>query len=95
MQEKPIMYKNSIKKEIHNNMNIYNGWDNNIIIKNNNIRKKINEILNSDNFIYSKMVNIVTSNEVIKRKIIGIYGNSLVTIDKEYIPIDNIKDIYI
>ena len=41
-----------------------------------------------------KKVYIVFDNTTIKRNIIGISGNSIVTIDNEYIPIDNITDIY-
>ena len=96
MKDKPIMYKNNIKKEFHNSMNVYNSFeDKKMLYENNNIRKRINMIINSNDFIYSKLVNIVIGDDIIKRKIIGIYGNNIVTIDKEYIPIDNIKDIYV
>lgn len=101
MSEKPKMYQNRITKEMHNNRLIYNTYDKNNkniyneVIDGNEIRKKINNIINANNFIYSKMVHIVIGNEVITRKIIGIYNNNLITIDNEYIPIDNIKDIYL
>ncbi len=103
MQDKPKMYQNKFGKEFHNNETVYatycekeghNGGYN-IVNDSNIIRKKIDSIVNANNFIYSKMVNIVIGNDVIKRKIIGIYNNNLVTIDNEYIPLDNIKDIYI
>ncbi len=98
MNNKPKMYHNIIDKEINNNKLIYTSYDKNQ--KNdswsaNNIREKIDEIVRADNFIYSKMVNLIVGNDVIKRKIIGLYNNNLVTIDNEYIPIENIKDIYI
>ena len=101
MNEKPKMYQNRINKEMHNNRLVYNSYDKNDkniyneVVDSNEIRKKINNIISANNFIYSKMVHIVIGNEVITRKIIGIYNNNLITIDNEYIPIDNIKDIYL
>ncbi len=94
MSEKPKMYQNKIVKEIHNNKQVFTSFDRphyNTI----DIKKKINMIINSNTFIYSKLVHILIGNDMIKRKIIGIYDNKLVTIDNEFIPIENIKDIYI
>ena len=98
--DKPKMYHNKINKEFHNNRLIYTSYDNNNKILNNSnnindIRKKINKIINSNNFIYSKLVYININGNNIMRKIIGIYGDNLITIDNEYIPISNIEDIYI
>lgn len=98
MKEKPQMYQNRVNKEFHNNKIVYTSFDKNVNIKQytgDEIRKKINSIINSNSFIYSKLVHIVINNETITRKIIGIYSNNLITIDNEYIPIDNIEDIYI
>jgi len=97
MREKPKMYQNKIDKVFHNNKIVYMSSDNNKtfdVYKVNDIRKKIDEIINSSSFIYRTRVNIVINNEVISRKIIGVIGDKLVTIDNEYIPIENIKDIY-
>ncbi len=94
---KPELYHNKEYKEFHNNREVFMSSDreNNSSIKNSNdIRKKVNDIINSTSFIYQTMVNIVIGNEIIKKKIIGIRGNNVVTIDNEYIPLDNIKDIY-
>lgn len=98
MKEKPQMYQNRVNKEFHNNKIVYTSFDKNVNIKQytgDEIRKKINSIINSNSFIYSKLVHILINNETITRKIIGIYSNNLITIDNEYIPIDNIEDIYI
>ena len=98
MKEKPEMYQNRVNKEFHNNKIVYTSFDKNVRIKQytgDEIRKKINNIINSNSFIYSKLVHIVINNETITRKIIGIYSNNLITIDNEYIPIDNIEDIYV
>ena len=95
MIDKPKIYQNRITKEINNNLKVYNGFNTNNKVNNKDIRNKIRMIINSNNFIYSKLVNIKVRDNIIKRKIIGIMGNNLVTIDNEYIPIDNISDIYI
>ena len=79
----------------YNNKEVYTSYDNNNTWDTSLIRTKITNILNSKNFIYSKLVNIVVGNDTIKRKIIGINGNNLITIDNEYIPLANIIDIYI
>ena len=96
---KPKMYQNKVNKEFHNNMSVYTSYGNNNKVVNNidsgDIRKKINNIINANNFIYSKMVYIVINGSIIMRKIIGLYGDNLITIDNEYIPITNIEDIYI
>ena len=99
--DKPKMYQNRVNKEFHNNKTVYTSYleeDNKVVNDinlENDIRKKINNIINSKTFVYSKMVHIVIGNEVIMRKIIGLFNNNLVTIDNEYIPIVNIKDIYV
>ena len=49
---------------------------------------------NSNDYIYRVNVHILLDSGLITRKVIGIYNNNLVTIDNEYIPISNIKDIY-
>ena len=66
----------------------------NKIFNNNDIRKKINDIINSPSFIYRTNVSIVIGNDIIQRKIVGIYNNNLITIDNEQIPLDSITDIY-
>ena len=96
MSDKPKMYRCDNKKIFNNNKSIYASYnDNNIkIYDTNDIRKKINNIFNSDNFIYRTKVNIVIDNKIITKKVIGIYNNNLVTIDNEHIPINMISDIY-
>ena len=97
MEEKPKMYHNKIDKVFKNNKNVYMSSDKKevfCVTKNNDIRKKIDEIINSSSFIYRAKVNIVIDDGIISRKIIGVVNNNLLTIDNEYIPIDNIKDIY-
>lgn len=95
--EKPKMYQNKIDKVFHNNKLIYMSSDkkNNIRVeKLDDIRNKIDMIINDSSFIYRTKVNIIVNNEIISKKIIGVSNNNLVTIDNEYIPIDSIQDIY-
>lgn len=97
MNEKPVMYHNKIIKEINNNRKVFNSLDkiDKSTLDKKDVLKKINDIVNSNNFIYTKKVHIVLGNEIITRKIVGIINNNLVTIDYEYIPLGNIDDIYI
>ena len=97
MSDKPKMYQNRVDKVFKNNREVFMTGDKeeiSLVFNSNDIRRKINDIINSVDFIYRAKVNIVIGNDIITRKIVGIYNNNLVTIDNEYIPIDNIKDIY-
>jgi len=97
MDNKPKMYRCDKVKEFHNNKTIYASYnDNNMSTFNdtNDIRKKINNIFNSSNFIYRTKVNIVIGNQILSKKIVWLYNNNLVTIDNEHIPINIINDIY-
>ena len=95
--ERPKMYQNKENKVFHNNREVFMSTDKHYVDKvldTNDVRKKIMDIIDSNNFIYSKAVNIVIGGQIIVRKIIGIRNNDLITIDNEYIPIDNISDVY-
>ena len=97
MKEKPKMYHNKIDKVFHNNRLVYMSYDKDLrhdLAKLDDIRKKIDHILNDNSFIYRTMVNIKINNEIIVKKIIGIVNNNLITIDNERIPIESIQDIY-
>lgn len=99
MSDKPKMYKCDTLKKFNNNRYVYTSYsDNNSnnfkIYDSNEIRKKINDLFSSNNFIYRTKVNIVIDNQVFTKKVIGVYDNNLVTIDNEYIPISIIMDIY-
>lgn len=99
MSKKPELYKGEVIKEFNNNRSVYASYsDSNISSISsydvNEVRKKINNIFSSYDFIYRTKVNIVIDNQIISKKIIGVHENNLVTIDNEYIPINMIKDIY-
>ena len=98
MKDIPKIYQNRVNKEFHNNRMVYTSYDSNNINSledSKDIRKKISDIINSKTFIYSKLVNILIGNDIVSKKIIGIHGDNLVTLDNEQIPISSIKDIYI
>lgn len=89
------MYQNKVDKVFNNNKNIFTTLNNkNRVMESNDIRKKINSILNGNDYIYRVNVHILLDTGLIDRKIIGIYNNNLITLDNEYIPIDSILDIY-
>ena len=94
--EKPKMYQNKIAKVFHNNKMIYmsNSKPSYNPVKVNDIKAKINNIINDSSFIYRTKVKLVINNETITKKIIGVNNDNLVTIDNEYIPIATIQDIY-
>ena len=95
MNTKSNMYHNKIDKQFTNNSIFYSTLEkNNKVFESNDIRKKIQNIFNSNDYIYWVNVHILLDSGLITRKVIGIYNNNLVTIDNEYIPISNIKDIY-
>ena len=94
MNNKPKMYQNKVNKEFHNNRIIYMSNSKNDSVEESDIRKKIDDILSSNDFIYRAKVNIVMDSGIVSKKIIGVSGNNLLTIDNELIPIDSIKDIY-
>ena len=97
MEDLPKIYQMKKDKHFNNNKEVYMSNmrdEHNEVLSIIDIRKKINNILSSNNFIYRTKVNIVIGNKTIEKKIIGIYNNNLVTIDNEQIPISSIKDIY-
>jgi len=59
------------------------------------INKKINELLNSDGFVYKADVDIRTKDVLVTKRIIGRNKDNILTIDGELIPINQIIDIYV
>ena len=99
MSEKTKMYRCEVNKKFNNNQSFYSSYyhhdDNTFKLQDlNDIRKKINNLFESPNFIYRTKVNLVINNQILSKKVIGLYNNNLVTIDNEQIPINLIQDIY-
>lgn len=95
----PKVFQNKIEKEINNNNKFFysankqasNDEKEEII----DVRKKINDIFSSTNYVYKASVLIKTENLNIDTKIIGRNKEYLITMDNKTIPIDEIKDITI
>lgn len=90
----PSVFASKIDKKINNNETYYKSSEvKNISLNKNDIDKKIHDIFNSSDYIYRANVIITLKSGEIKKKIIGKNNNSLITIDNELIPIEDILDI--
>ena len=104
----PHVFANKLEKEFQNNEKVYYsnvGKENNNVIEkqeerktmrssdNLNINQKINNIFNSNRYVYKADVNITTKEGMLNKKIIGQNSLHLITIDNELIPISDILDI--
>ena len=67
--------------------------DNNSTIPSLNINQKINNIFNSNKYVYKADVNVTTKEGKQAKKIIGQNKTHLITIENELIPISDIIDI--
>lgn len=99
MKKIPNIYANKINKKIANNEKVYYSdkeKESEPLKKDDRtINEKINEIFNSSNYIYRISVSISTKNKNYDTKVIGKNSKSLITIDNEVIPIEEIIDIKI
>lgn len=99
MNKLPKIYKNNINDLKNKVQNQYILSDNSLKDSNKKLSKKdlikkINDIFNSNDYIYGVYVNIMYKNkEKNVKKIIGYVNNNLLTIDDEKINIDSICDI--
>ncbi len=98
-KELPKMYHNRINKNFNNIQKVYSSIYSNVIndsvkYPNVSIDKKIRDIFNSSDYVYKADVNIVTDTDILHKRIVAKNNNNLITIDKEFIPISIIRDIY-
>lgn len=101
----PKVFANNPNKNFNNNEKVFYSKDNksdkidaseNTGVRNSktkNIYQKINDIFNSEKYVYKADVEIQTNNGNIKTKVIGQNKTHLITFDNELIPITNIQDI--
>lgn len=93
----PKVFQNKIDKKINNNKNFF--YSANKPLESDSqeelidVRKKINDIFSSNNYIYKASVLIKMENKTIDTKIIGRNKDYLITMDNKTIPINEIKDI--
>lgn len=99
-KELPKMYHTKINKPINSIQKVYRSMDKNNYINDRknyshiSIDKKINNIFNSNDYVYKADVTIITDTETLNKRIIARNRTNLITIDNEYIPISIIRDIY-
>jgi len=99
---KPKVFVNSINKIFKNNKDSYH-FDGNVIDNdieiiddsvNINVRSKLNDIFDSDSFVYKSRVEIIMNdNSKLVEDVIAIKDNKLITLNNTMINIDDIKDI--
>lgn len=90
----PSVYANKIDKEINNTQEVYYENRGSLTNKDNrSVKRKINDIFTSPNFVYKKDVKIVTDKGILYKTIVGINNNHILTMDNEVVNIDEIIDI--
>ena len=93
----PEVFHNSINKKLSNNNDIFYSKDDTNMVEEKkdrkNIRKMINDIFSSSDYVYKANVKITTSDNSFETKIIGKNKNYLITLDNKIIPIEDIIDI--
>lgn len=107
MNEKlPEMYRGNIGDNIDNNERVFSTLDRDNVVSKRiddgdrksynefDIKRKINDIFNSSDYIYKADVVIVTDKGKESKRIIGKRGGNIITFDNEKIKISDIRDIY-
>lgn len=97
----PKVFANKIEGKSGNNEDVYCSFDKNetsneertSTLKGKNVNQKINEIFNSNSYIYKADVKITLKNDIVHKRIVGRNATHLITIDNELIPITDIVDI--
>ena len=92
--KKEKIFVNKIAKKINNNQNYcdvkLSGEDYNYNI---DIDNKIDELFNSNGYVFNKDVKIIANNRTYQTRIAGKVNNHLITMDNDIIDISSIKDI--
>lgn len=95
----PSVYANKIDKTFHNNKKVFYGSskEESEELKANKtevpVTQKINRLFASSTYIYKMDVKITLQDRILEKRIIGRNKKNLITIENEFIPIDEIKDI--
>lgn len=108
-KELPSVFANPQEKKFTNNERIYYSREQNSlaqtninefdqdrsdeIFENKNIYQKLNEIFNSEKYVYKAEVDITTKSGHLKTKIIGQNRTHIITMDNQLIPITDLVDI--
>jgi len=105
----PSVFANPQEKEFTNNERIYYSKESNSlsqtnihdfdqdraapILENKNIYQKLNDIFNSEKYVYKADVDITTRSGHLKTKIIGQNRTHIITMDNQLISITDLVDI--
>lgn len=96
---KPKVFVNLINKDIKNNKESYHFKGNNIediemIDESIDINSKLNNIFNSESFVYKiSVIIILKDGKELKEDVIAIRSSELITLSNKKIKISDIKDI--
>ena len=90
--KKESMYVKKNNKIIDHNQKYSDIKDNNI---NKSINDKIEELFNTNGYVFNKDVEIITNNKKYCTRVAGKVNNYLITMDNDIINILDIKDIVI
>jgi len=95
MKKLPNLYTNTFDKKIDNSIEYITISNNNIkqINNNYNLKRKIDNIFKSSNYIYKIKVEITLKDKILNEYIIGRNNNKLITYNNETINISDILDI--
>lgn len=96
--KKPSVFVNKIDKKLKNNESVFASYDREkpeTMPDSNNVRQKIKDIFASPNYVYKADVRIKTSHGVLNKKIVGMNGDRLLTMDNDFININDIRNIEI
>ena len=108
-KELPGVFANPQEKKFTNNERVYYSKESNHvplikkdeigqyrsaeILESKNIYQKLNDIFNSEKYVYKAAVDITTRTGNLKTKIIGQNRTHIITMDNQLIPITDLVDI--
>ena len=95
MKDLPKVFANNIRSDLNNTQDLFYG--NKTFMEERkttiNIVKKINEIFASTSHVYKSRVEITLKDSVVEKILVGKTSNHIITMDGEYIRINDILDI--
>ena len=92
MEKLPKVFANGIERELNNNLEMFDGRLRKSKIKS-DIRKEIDKIFKSKDFVYKSIVEITLKDKLITTTLVGKNSSSIFTLDGKSIPINDIIEI--
>ena len=90
--KKSEIFVNKIEGDIGNNQKLCD-VDEQLIIEEDNIEKKLDKLFNTNGYIFNIKVKIITDDKTYDTRIASRIGDNLITLDNNIIKISDIKDI--